>query len=498
MDSSTFWRRCTESASLAPYYVLASDAWDGTGGFAAPLDEITQSATGASQPTQAAYKTRSYVLRHPQEEEEKWRWRVRNACYSNLTRAVGETILGFLFSRAPHRDWPAGSDWEEWTADIDGLGTSLDEHERGLALRLLLHGTAIGTVDRTAGEHATQADAAAAGARTYASLIDPASLYDWRTDEAGQLVAAKLVDEQQDGGLLEEASVYARARIVEAGKWETWRQDGAGKAPQSVGSGTLPAAVGLPLIVQTLEAPIGGGLLGTTIFRQIVDEQLQLYRLQSVLFEHIHMQNFALLCKPQAPGAQPEPIVIGTNNALGYDKDGSAPSYIAPPASVADTTFRAIEQSRTRIYELLGLDALRGGQQAESGVARQWRFNPLNRRLAALANRVRQYERRLLKLRAAWEGLDVTLEGYKCEFPADFDVCDVERQLKIAIDAQLLPLGATARNAMLRSIRSDLVPQLTPEETAASNAEIAEGQAAAAGLEPVPAELAPEAAPAAV
>ena len=496
MDEATFWRRAAESAANEPYYTLAADAYDGTGGFAAPLDEIVHCDTGTAQPNLPLTKSRTYVLRHPQETTEKYLWRVRNATYANFVRAALDTLVGFLFSTPPDRTWPDGSDWPEWAADVDGVGTSLDDHLRAVALRLMLSGTIVSSVDRPAEWYETAAEARDAGATTYVASLLPETLFDWRATSRGVLTAGKIVDEVSEGSIADESvpseanqqdatlgipgatvatpTTWARCRVWQGGACTTWRQDTKGTVPTQVGEPiALPEKVGIPLIVMGLDATIGGGFLGTTIFRQVCDEGLNLYRLMSLLFEALHAQTFAILCRPRKEGTDPGPIVIGTDNALNFDKDGAAPSFIAPPSSVVEALFRAINDSIGRIYELLGLDAIRGQTGNESGTARQWRFNPLNRRLSAVTKRMVAYERRLLTLRALWENKDpvATLKGYSVSWPDNFDARDVERQMKLALDAQAVGIGRTAMAAVRKGVR-DAVVDLKPDAREESDREI--------------------------
>ena len=476
MDAATFHRQHRDAAEMGPYYVLAADCWDGSGGFAAPLDEdsgIPDVATGAAQDLLPASKVRSYILRHPEENQQKFLWRVRNATYANFVRSAGETLLGFLSAAKCDRVWPEGWDWKDWEQDVDGCGTTLNDHLMIVAQRLLLDGTVTATVDRPAEEVPTLADAKAAGLRTVVSLQLPESLYDWRATPRDALTGAKFVDEVDDGGLLDGPSAWQRCRIYVPGAWETWRQDVMGADPSKVGEGPLPTAVGVPVVMMGLDRPLRGGMLGTTIFRQLCDEQLGLYREMSLLFEHIHAQAFAILCRPKKEGGNPGAAVLGTDNCLNFDKDGAAPLFIAPPGSVADVLFKTIQARIDRIYQLVGLDALNGGKQAESGISRQWRFNPLNRRLSAIVKRLVQYERRIIRLRAAWEGRDpdVAIAGWSVSYPDNFDVRDVERSLKLAMDSQTFDLGRTAENAIRKMVRNCVI-ELHPDAVEESDKEI--------------------------
>jgi hypothetical protein len=67
-------------------------------------------------------------------------------------------------------------------------------------------------------------------------------------------------------------------------------------------------------------------------------------------------------------------------------------------------------------------------------------------------------------------------------WPDDYDVLDLERELKVALDVLTLPIGETARKALIRTVRDDVVV-LTDEEREKSDREIEEAEEVAEGPE---------------
>lgn len=474
MDSSFFERKHDDADARASRFAFLIDAWDGTGGFAPPLDEIVSDATHGSTMNDELlpdWKWKSYIDRFPREEVGKWRARVRRAHYTNVVRSIGETLCGFLLRRMPTRT-TTDELLLAFEADADGLGTSWDDlvrHE--IARRLWLFGCPLLLVNRPDDDADSRADAG----RTYVTPVYPQSLYDWETGSAGELLWAKLVDVVTScGGADEARETYTRAVEWTRTGWRRWIKR-AGQDPTFDAEGSHPCGR-VPLVVGSMSRPIGVSILGTSEAYEISDEARKLYNYQSLLDEHLYNQVYAVLAVVMPEFSRAEGFKLGTDNALVMQAGGSA-SYLAPPASVADVLFRAIDTCIRRIYRAARLEfTMRDSGQAESGVSRQYEFSATNRALASMASELARIERETQRLVLLWDGKDESavddiLAEQRVAWPDDFDVRDLERELKLTLDLMLLPIGDTAKAAALRTVRDDLV-SLTDEEREKSNEEI--------------------------
>lgn len=460
MDRDTFTYRHPDAVARASLYAFLLDAWDGTGGFSPPLDEIMMNGTFGSAMADEelpAWKGVSYLDQFPRESGAKWRSRVRRAHYTNLPRTVGETICGFLLSRQPTRS-TTDETLLAFEADADGLGHSWDELMRSeLARRLWLLASPLILVDRPAELAESRAD----DLGTYATILPPQMLYDWETDDAGELLWVKLVDKRSECENAEAESVeYYTATEWTRNGWRRWRMnEGSDADPFLVGEGTHPCGV-VPLVIGTMSRPVGASILGTSESFEIAQESRKLYNYQSLLDSHLYDQVYAVLAVVMAETGKREGFKLGTDNALVIPSGGSA-SYIAPPQSVAEVLFKSIDACIRRVYRAARLEFTVGDSaQAASGVARQYEFSATNRALCSFAAELSRIERETKRMVLLWEGVtdvDAALNGSVPLWPDSFDVKDLERSLKLGLDAMTLPLGETAKAALIKTLRDDLV-----------------------------------------
>ena len=173
-------------------------------------------------------------------------------------------------------------------------------------------------------------------------------------------------------------------------------------------------------------------------FAPIADLSKRLFNLDSELDEILRSQTFSLLTMNVPQGSTSDQKLdaarvagqtIGTNNLMVYE--GTAPGFIAPDSGPATTYITRIDKLRDQIAEI-GLSVATVNQQ-ESGIAMQMRFASINAELSSFAERMEDLERRAWELSRQW--LQMT-QAPTVEWPRDFNVADVEKELKILADMQ--------------------------------------------------------------
>jgi hypothetical protein len=179
-------------------------------------------------------------------------------------------------------------------------------------------------------------------------------------------------------------------------------------------------------------------------FAAIADLSKRLFNLDSELDEILRSQTFSLLTM-QVPdtttsaqklaAAQAAGETIGTQNLLVHS--GSTPAFIAPPDGPATVYLTRIDKLRDQINEI-GLNVATVNQQ-ESGIAMQMRFQSINSELARFSVRVEDLELRAWELSRRWLGMTV---APTIEWPRDFNIADVDAELKILADMQAAGMPA--------------------------------------------------------
>jgi hypothetical protein len=173
-------------------------------------------------------------------------------------------------------------------------------------------------------------------------------------------------------------------------------------------------------------------------FAVIADLSRRLFNADSELDEILRSQTFSLLTMQVPEGstdsqkiaaAQVAGETIGTSNLMVHS--GSTPEFIAPPDGPARIYLDRIKALQAVIDEI-GLNVATVNTQ-ESGIAMQLRFQAINGELSKFAGRMEDLERRAWELSRRW--LDMT-QTPDVEWPRDFNLSDVDAELKILADMQ--------------------------------------------------------------
>jgi len=112
-------------------------------------------------------------------------------------------------------------------------------------------------------------------------------------------------------------------------------------------------------------------------------------------------------------------------------------AFIAPDSGPASTYLTRIDKLRDQINEI-GLSVATINQQ-ESGIAMQTRFASINAELAAFSRRMEDLERCAWELSRRWLGMTTAPE---VAWPRDFNLADVESELRILADMQAAAMPA--------------------------------------------------------
>jgi hypothetical protein len=173
-------------------------------------------------------------------------------------------------------------------------------------------------------------------------------------------------------------------------------------------------------------------------FASIADLAKRLYNMDSELDEILRSQTFSILTQ-QVPedssdqqkmnAAKVAGETIGASNLLVHT--GQQPAFIAPPDGPATVYMERIRDLRDQIREI-GMDVA-DTNQAESGKAKQLRFQALNGELAKFSERMEDLERRAWNITSKLLGMEAQPT---IAWPRDFNISDVLVELEILRDMQ--------------------------------------------------------------
>lgn len=489
MKREFFDRWHPDAAERLGEFQLALDAWGGTGGFRAPLDEPSRTLLGAAAGALPAWKIRTYLDKYPREHEEKFRRRQLAATYFNLVRRVGRLVLGYLFRQGPTRRHPNDPTIKAFHESADGRGTPWDTLLREVARRDCLLTTCPLVVDQR------KEGGPAGRAGTFVDVRFPQMLRDWDAENGnGKLRWAKLLDElvvapRHDVDRMR----LHRATIWYPDHWERWLADAEDPSGEPVrdddGEGPNPTGE-VPIVISRFMDSVEPTIFGSSPMTETCVLNRELYNVDSERREHRRGQVFAILVSPPLAGKdQPSLVQVGSENILTVPSDAKVlPFYTAPPATVAQTLAEDRASIRRDILQLWGFgyfDDRTGGPA--SAAARLFDVDEANAMLVGAALNLAQTERETLRLFLLWEGktpekADELLAEYTVEWPRSYDVRDLARELDIALKALDILRDSVSRAQIQKDIRNIAV-QLTDEQRRASDAEI-DAMAAAGRLLP--------------
>ena len=271
----------------------------------------------------------------PKENTAAWKRRVSHATLSPFLTRIADQAAG-LICRKPITLQPreeGGEVDEYWTAfieDVDGYGTSLDAYSRRLVLDSLLFGHCATLVDFPSTEAAPNlAVERQLGLRPYFLQILPSSILGWRKDrdtplaQINQIRISEYVTENH--GAFSDI-VHHQIRVLEQGKWSTWRKGEDGWVVHQEGTTSLPV---IPLAV-TYSNKLGE-LMSKPPLLPIANLNIAHAQRNCDLFHSLHIAALPILVLKGFDDSNDE-IALSANSAILMSPDGDA-KYVEPASS---------------------------------------------------------------------------------------------------------------------------------------------------------------------
>ncbi len=417
------------------------------------------------------YRDGNYLLQHPFESSTNYRRRKQTSYYYNYCGPVVDIFVSHLFRKEAARDFGSLSsdplfDAFWWDADLEG---NTFRHFMREAQRLAsIYGRVSVIVDKPQALASNRAEAEALGIRPYISLVTPENLVDWsyvRLPSSGRFVL--------DSVKIKEAEDQYRIWTREG--WELWQLAGKGGDVRLVESGWH--GLGEVPLVNLYNKQSGIKMAGISDIQDIADINKNIYYLCSDAREIIENTAFPMLAMPYSRGGEEE-REIGPHNIIQFDpaEPNSKPYWLEAPHSSLSEIREWVRQDISEIYRIAKLGGVKSAEDsmsARSGAALEMEFQQLYSTLSEKADNIEQAEARILDLWARWEGK--SFDGL-IEYPDDFSVRDIDRDLKNAIEAQSARISsATFKKELQKKIATAVLPKLDEGVRARIFDEIAEG-----------------------
>ncbi len=410
-------------------YQLLRDAYFGSGGF----------------------ETGAYLSKHKRESEEDYTFRRNNAYYLNYFAPIVNALVDPIFKKNPLRDYHGSAERiiKSFSLDADAAGTNIQIFIKRAAVMAKVYGISFIVVDNARNvDSRSQQEMLQRRQFPYAYVLEPDNLEEYGIDKTGDLEYIKF----KEIAHIESGTIQYRYVYFDRTSWKIW---GDGIALQQ-GTHNLGRVPVVPLFSRMLEQKT---MRPTPELLPIARTAKALYNHCSWLGEILRNQTFPLLT---IPSLDAKDLVIGTNNALGYNPDYShEPNFIAPPSDPATILQNQIASLVQEMYRMANLSfIISTTQNNNSGIARQWEFERTNQQLANFAAQCAHAETAVMNLVAQWVNEDIT---YTVAYPDNFGIVDVTEELTQAQAVLDMGLGDGLREEVLKKVMAAYCPDMPDE-----------------------------------
>ncbi|CAK0766032.1 conserved hypothetical protein [Gammaproteobacteria bacterium] len=394
------------------------------------------------------FRDGSYLVRHSREMDGKYQRRQQLSTYPNYLKKVVNIHLGFLFGKSAERIG-GGDTWKKVSENADGAGTPMQKLLARHYRMALLLGTVLLIVDKPRGSPLTKAQEKP----PYVAIRLPGQVAGYLLDDAGGFTEITFAEIAANGKI--------RYRHFDAASW--WVADGSdGTGNREEGAHNLGR---VPVVRLQCDSPLSPKEWRAEPWaRGLADISFDLFNALSELRELFRNQTFSILTLPVMDKEQAQALKslkIGTDNAMPYYPDGGGrPDFIAPPSDPVSLYLKYLDWLLARIYQIADLEFTGGaskegsGHTQGSGVALSFQFQQANRSLAGMAAEIERAETEIAALVSAWSG--ETWDG-TISYPREFNVVDLQAELKIAMDSLTLGISKTFDATLKKRVARDIL-----------------------------------------
>ncbi len=409
-------------------YELIFNAYYGTGGF----------------------NNGGYLIKHKRETDEDFTARQENAYYLNYFFSITNSLVTPIFKKTASRDWDMNNKLiDGFVNDVDGNKTSIAEFMKKAALKAKLYGACFIVVDNFTGykDDETMADVLEGRKFPYAYCLTPSQVISYEADRTGKLISIEFTEVQQ----VNSSTNKTFSMYFDKQEWMRYDDNDV----KQIGQHNLGR---VPVTVLTCKKLDDITLTPPPELLSLAKVAKAVYNTCSWLTEIFRSVTFPLLTMP---ATDLNNLVIGNNNAIGYDPMQShEPNFIAPPSDPANTLKEHILNLVQEMYRMAGLSFVTGTKTDTSGVSKQWDFERLNQQLADFAQNIQQSESDIMDIYARWIKQHI---DYTVSYPNDFNISDVAYELENAQAILDLDLSDELREDVLKRVLTVCFPDMETE-----------------------------------
>lgn len=446
-----------------------------------PIDVCLQGTSGLRR------NARSLVPQESREDDDAYNRRVFHATLPPFLQRLASQAAGIILRKGIQLD---GDDyWSEWSKDVTGDGTTLDEYARRQLITAILYGHASSVVDYVNDTSPRNlAEERLMARKPYLVPIHPRQILGWRLSNdssSSELLQVRIREEvvQPRGTFGEE--LVPQIRVMSPGRYELWRA-----APRTTPSVplTYPATQQLPpggwelyesgetTVSQIPLVTVYSNRIGNLLSAPPLLEVAQLviaYAQRFCDFHHsIHVGSNPILVLRGFDPENDNTLGISVNTALLLPPDGGG-EYIQPTSDAFDSQLKCLQALEDQISRL-GINTL-SAQNLTNAAAEARRMDRIDSDsiMAVIAGDLERTIEQML----AFAGEYVGVEPPTVTIPRDYENRLIDGN-QLTAYLQCYMQGAISQETLLRILQEGevLPPYIDIEEELSRTREMLEEQ----------------------
>lgn len=419
----------------------------------------------------------NHLFRYVKEGDKEFRARQERAFRENHTKRVVDLITSYLFKEEAERKSDSSMVAKFWK-DFDGRGYPAVRFMKRASLFSSVLGRVYIAVDKRplAEEEVTGTQADNLKSMPYCYMIYPQDMLDIAFDHMGKIVWAvvrewKRYDDEDP--LTVQDVIEPQYRFWTRNEWVLFDKDMVAIDGGEHGLGRVPLVM--------LDNEEGDDYTGQSLITDIAYLDRAVFNNWSRLDVIVNDQTFSQLIFPveglpvdvvENKELRDKFLTLAQNRVLLYSAQATAkPEFISPDASQATFILGMIQTQVKQLYASIGLQSETSTETTtQSGVAKAYDFDKLNKLLATKADNCEHAENEILDIFRRWMG--GISAAANVEYPDEFDTRSLADEITLAQELTLMDISPTFTRELHKGVAAKVMPKADPKTIATINEEI--------------------------
>ena len=400
--------------------------------------------------------------REPREDDDAYNRRVFHAVMPPFVQRLASQAAGTILRKGVHLEG-AEEWWEDWTKDVTGDGTTLNEFCRRTLVDALLFGHSAIVVDYPPADGiATLRDEVEADRKPYFVAVPAHQIRGWRTESnrsTSEVTQVRYLEQVSEPAGRFGESVFSQVRVLEKGRYEIWRWFDKKQVTPGTQAGWVLHEQGETTLDRIPMAVVYSNQIATLVSKppllEVANLTIAYCQRFTDYYHSLHVGAQPILC---FQGFDPDDkdeanLGLSINTAVLLPPDGDA-KYVAPPAEVYEAERNCLKELEEQI-SALGISTL-AKQNITNAAAEAKRLDRVDSDsiMAIISENLATAVQELLEMAAEYAGK----EAPKVSIPKDYENKLIDGN-QITAMLQLQMQGVLSTKTLLRVLQEgEVVP----------------------------------------